>query len=74
MSDDTEPTSDTARGDPAGARVRRSLTSGRMRLRSLVQDLVDRHSRFMAFVWGPDWEACHADAMARATERRRSNG
>jgi hypothetical protein len=74
MSDRAEPKVEAGRGASGRSRVRRSLSEGRIPLSLLIADLVDRHTRFMAFVWGPDWEACHPNAMARATERRRSDG
>ena len=55
-------------------RARRALRSAGARVGSVIRNLVDRHTRFMAFVWGPDWEARHPAAVARAAERRRSNG
>ena len=48
------------------------LHSCRARAGCLCRDLVDRHTRFMAFVWGPDWEARHPEAVARAFAGRRS--
>lgn len=57
-----------------GARARRALRAGGARIGSVARSLVDRHTRFMALVWGPDWEARHPAAVARAAERRRSNG
>ena len=71
MSDDAELMVDAHRAEPGEARARRALHSGRARLAALVGDLVDRHTRFMAFVWGPDWELERDPApITRAAERR----
>jgi hypothetical protein len=51
---------------------RRALRSWQARLTPLGHDLVDRHTRFMAFVWGPDWQL-KRDGIpeTQAVERRR---
>ena len=48
------------------------LRSRRARLAALCQSLVDRHTRFMAFAWGPDWQL-KRDGVSetQAVERRR---
>lgn len=51
---------------------RRAIRSRQARLTALGQDLVGRHTRFMAFVWGPDWQL-KRDGIpeTQAVERRR---
>jgi len=72
MSDDAElKMVDAHRAGPDEARARRGMRSVGARVASFVGDLVDRHTRFMAFVWGPDWQLERDPApITRTAERR----